>query len=357
MKTSDGVATPDTQLGAHWRQPSFSLLLWRRGTGRGGRRSQPACQTYWGSQPLDCRHEPQHRDWASSPQPSPPEEERGNHSPAVRIRQMLARISSRVRLSAFGFRPSFGFRISAFGFLFALLLPLSALASSPDTLFQTGITAYRAADYARAVAALRQSVTLEPASGALQSLGNAQWQSRRTGDAILAWEQALWLDPFNEAASQNLRFARKAAQLEAPELAWYEVISTWLPVSWWAWIAGGSLWLAVGMGTLPGIMRRRKTTWQQAIAALALMVFLLSVPAIFGVQTRSRIGFVLQPDTPLRLTPTLEAQAVTRLAPGEPARWLRTRGDYVLIRVSRTLGWVARDQLGLICPKPGGKAR
>jgi tetratricopeptide (TPR) repeat protein len=205
----------------------------------------------------------------------------------------------------------------------------------------------------QAAKAFRQSVTLQPSSGALQALGNAEWQQRRTGEAILAWEQALWLDPFNEAARQNLRLARKTAQIESPELAWYEVISTWLPVAWWAWIAGGSLWLAVGMGTLPGILRRRKTTWHQAISALALMVFLLSIPALFGVQTRTSLGFVLQKDTPLRLTPTLESQAITRLAPGEPARRVRARGNYVLIRTGRALGWVEQDQFGLTCPKTG----
>lgn len=251
----------------------------------------------------------------------------------------------------FGCRPLFGLRSSVFGLLLAPLLCLTALAASPDTLFQAGAAAYRAADYTQAAKAFRQSVTLQPASGALQDLGNAEWQLRRTGDAILAWEQALWLDPFNESARQNLRFARKTAQLDAPELAWYEVISTWLPVTWWAWIAGGSLWLAVGMGTVPGMLWRRKATWHQATAALALMVFLLSIPALFGVQTRARIGFVLQKDTPLRLTPTLEAQVVTRLAPGDPARWVRARGRYVLIRTGRTLGWVEQEQLGLTCPK------
>ena len=244
----------------------------------------------------------------------------------------------------------------AFGFLLAPLLALSAFASSPDALFRVGVAAYRAADYSLAAQAFRQSVTLQPASGALQALGNAEWQQRRTGDAILAWEQALWLDPFNESARQNLRFARKTAQLEAPDLAWYEVISAWLPVSWWAWIAGGSLWLAVAMVILPGILRQRKATWHQAVAALALMVFLLSIPALFGVQTRARIGFVLEKDTPLRLTPTLEAQAITRLAPGEPARLVRARGRYVLIQTGRTLGWVERDQFGLTCPANGTKA-
>jgi tetratricopeptide (TPR) repeat protein len=263
----------------------------------------------------------------------------------------------RLRPSAFAPRPSFGLRPSAFGFLLAPLLALSAFASTPDALFHVGVAAYRAADYPQAAAAFRQSVTLQPASGALQALGNAEWQQHRTGNAILAWEQALWLDPFNEAARDNLRFARKTAQLEAPELAWYEVISTWLPVGWSGWIAGGSLWLAVGMVILPGILRQRKAAWHQAVAALALMVFLLSIPALFGVQSRARIGFVLEKETPLRLTPTLEAQAITRLAPGEPARLLRARGRYVLIRTGRTLGWVERDQFGLTCPTGASQGR
>jgi tetratricopeptide (TPR) repeat protein len=261
-----------------------------------------------------------------------------------------------LRTSRFGFRPSFGLRSSAFGFLLAPLLYLSAFASLPDALFHTGVAAYRSAEYTQAAAAFRQSVTLQPSSGALQNLGNAEWQQHRNGNAILAWEQALWLDPFNDSARQNLRFARKTAQLEAPELAWSEVISTWLPVGWWAWIAGGSLWLAVAMVLLPSILWRRKAAWHQAIAATSLMVFLLSIPALFGVQTRARVGFVLQEDTPLRLTPTLEAQSITRLAPGEPARSVRTRGRYILIRTNRALGWVQQDQFGLTCPTPGRKA-
>ncbi len=263
--------------------------------------------------------------------------------------------------SAFGLRTSFGLRPSGFGFLLlALLLALSAspwtvIGRTAESLFQTGVAAYRAGDYARAAAEFRQSVTLQPASGALQDLGNAEWQCHHVGAAILAWEQGHWLDPFDSSARQNLRFARKTAQLEDPDLAWYEVVSTWLPANWWAWIAGTSLWLAVGMAMLPGILRRRKATWHQAVAALGLMVFLLSLPAHVGVQTRSRIGFVLEKDTPLRLTPTLEAQAVTRLAAGEPARWVRARGNYVLVRTSRALGWVERDKFGLACPRTGSK--
>ncbi len=234
----------------------------------------------------------------------------------------------------------------------ALLILLSASlchAASFEESFRQGTENYRAGDYAGSANAFRNSASEHIAAGTLQNLGNAEWQSLRVGPAVLAWEQALWIDPYEQAARQNLRFARKTAQLESPDLAWYEVVSTWLPANWWAWIAGASFWLGLGMAVLPGVFRMRKTAWHQALAALAFMVFLLSVPAYAGVHTRSKIGFILQKDTPLRLTPTTEAQSVTRLASGDPGRIVRQRGNYVLIRTHRTLGWVQRSEFGLTC--------
>jgi hypothetical protein len=225
-------------------------------------------------------------------------------------------------------------------------------AASPADLFRDGTTAYRASDYSGAIKAFRQSANLQAASGTLQDLGLAEWHRGHAGAAILSWEQSLWLEPFNTAARGNLRYARKVAQLEGPELTWYEVVSTWLPANWWAWIAGISFWSTVAMVMLPGILRQPKAAWHQAVAALGLTVFLLSIPAHIGVHTRARIGFVQQKDTPLRLTPTQEAQSVTRLAAGEPARLERQRGNYVLIRTSRSAGWVERGQFALICRRP-----
>jgi len=57
---------------------------------------------------------------------------------------------------------------------------------------------------------------------------------------------------------------------------------------------------------------------------------------------------VLEPSTPLRLTPTSEAQYVTRLAAGETARVERERGNYVYVRTSTSAGWLGRDELGIV---------
>jgi hypothetical protein len=228
---------------------------------------------------------------------------------------------------------------------------IAAERASPDALFQAGALAYQSGEYNAAASAFRDSARTQPASGTLQNLGLAEWQRGQPGLAILAWEQSLWLDSFNNASHANLRFARKAAQVETPELPWYEAISTWLPMNWWAWIGVCSLWMTVAAVFLPGILRVRRRGWHQAIAALSLTLILLSIPAFFGVQSRSRLGFVLQKDSPLQLTPTAEGQVVTHLAAGDPVRLLRSHGPFYLIKTSHTTGWVNRDQLGFISQK------
>jgi hypothetical protein len=218
-----------------------------------------------------------------------------------------------------------------------------------EAYFAEGRDAYAVGNYQKAAQFLQQAAAEKPTSGTLQNLGNSEWQAGHPGSAILAWEQTLWVDPFNHAARGNLLFVRKAAQIESPELMWYEVASAWLPANWWAWLTAVSFWTAVAVVTLPAIFRWRKAGWQQAIAALCLTLFLLSVPAQIGICTRTDLGFILQRETPFRLTPTVQAQVLARLPAGEPARCLKRRGDDVLVRTSRGLGWVRSDQFGLIC--------
>jgi hypothetical protein len=219
-------------------------------------------------------------------------------------------------------------------------------------LFEGGVTAYRAYEFRLAAELFQDSIKMKPTTGALRNLGNAEWQRGQVGRAVLAWEQALWLDPFDRLARGNLEYARKNAQIDPPELAWHEATSLYLPTSWWAWLAGLSLWVAIGAAILPVVLRVRKATWHQAVAALGLAGFLLTIPAHFGISGRAKLGFVLERETPLRLTPTAEAQAITRLASGEPARVETQRGEFLLVRTGRARGWLHVADFGAICPNP-----
>ncbi|HEY5040735.1 MAG TPA: hypothetical protein VIK53_01910, partial [Verrucomicrobiae bacterium] len=122
----------------------------------------------------------------------------------------------------------------------------------------------------------------------------------------------------------------------------------WLPANAWVWLAGASLWLAVGALVLPGIFRRRKAGWHQALASLGFCLFLFSMTANVGVVSRTQIGFVLNKNTKLLLTPTKTGEVISTLNAGEPARRLRTRGNYFFIRTEFGSGWVDRKQFGLV---------
>ena len=238
---------------------------------------------------------------------------------------------------------------SAWLVLALLLVNPAAKAAGND--FVSGQQAYERQDFPAAAQSFAAAISNTPSAGAYQNLGNAEWRNGRVAEALLAWERALWVDPRAADARNNLQFAREAAQLESPDLTWGEIASTWLPVDWWAWLAGGSLWFAVSLAVLPAVLRWRKSGWQQALMAIGLGIFLLSLPANYGAVTRTTLGLVLAAETPLRLTPTAEAEATMRLAAGEPARVLRGRGKYLLIRTRLATGWVDREKFGLICPK------
>lgn len=226
----------------------------------------------------------------------------------------------------------------------------TAWAGTPtDTAFRDASASYRRGNYVEAAAAFRSLARVQPSTGVFRNLGNAEWQCGQVGEAVLAWERAQWLDPYDGPSRTNLRFARKAAQIATPDLAWYEVCSAWLPVDAWAWLSSAAFWLTAALVLLPDIFRWRKREWHQALATAGFALFLLTLPALAGVHFRSQLGVVCTKEAPLRLTPTREAQIVTRLPAGEMARVERQRGDYIYIRAGNdTAGWVRRGEFGLV---------
>jgi len=230
----------------------------------------------------------------------------------------------------------------------SLFLAGHSFAGEQEELFATGTRLCRAGDFSQAASILRQAAQTHPASGTLQNLGLAEWHGGQVGPAVLAWEQAAWVDPFNKAVRSNLTFARKISQLDGPNLAWQEVVSSWLPANWWAYITSLGIWMALGALGIPAVLGRRKTVWQQLVAGIGLMMIVLGIPALAGIHTRAQIGIVLKKDAELKLTPTSEGQVMSRLAPGEPARLVRRKGRFLLVLTSRGKGWLDNNEFRLI---------
>jgi tetratricopeptide (TPR) repeat protein len=234
--------------------------------------------------------------------------------------------------------------------LAALLCVLNSGRAATNDAFARGIELSRTGQFPEAAAAFEESAKTQPAAGTLLDLGLAEWQRGHAGAAIVAWEQARWIDPFDSRVEADLKFARQAAQVDEPPLKWHEAVSTWLPPNAWAWLSSISLWAGVGLLLLPGIFRRRKAGWHQWLAALAFGIFLFSLTANLGVVNRTQVGFVLRKNAPLQLTPTPDGEVISTLAAGEPARKLGTRGKFVFIRTLGGAGWMEQNEFRLVCP-------
>jgi hypothetical protein len=222
--------------------------------------------------------------------------------------------------------------------------------AATNNYFAQGVGAYRAGQFPEAAAAFENASKQQPASGVFVNLGLAEWQRGHAGAAILAWERAAWLNPFDRLATQNLKFTRTVAQVDEPQLKWFETASMWLPPNAWVWIAGASLWLVAGALVLPRFFRWRKAGWQQWLAALSCGVFLFSMTANIGVLNRTDLGFVVKRNAPLLLTPTKTGDVISLLTAGEPARKLKARGEFYFIRTAYGSGWIGRHDFGLVNP-------
>jgi len=96
---------------------------------------------------------------------------------------------------------------------------------------------------------------------------------RSSGEAMVAWEQSAWLNPFDRAACDNLLYAQETMLIKSTGS---DTIRTGLDV------AAGQLLdvdcrlqLVAGgrADDIAGIFRLRKTGWHQSLAALALGIF------------------------------------------------------------------------------------
>ncbi|HTV42398.1 MAG TPA: hypothetical protein VMF08_17655 [Candidatus Sulfotelmatobacter sp.] len=263
----------------------------------------------------------------------------------VRIAVLIFEVGRRCRAASFGGNIA---KIAVLISLAVLAFSLANVRTATNDWFADGVAEYRTGQFADAAEAFENAAVVRPAAGTFVNLGLAEWQRGHAGPAILSWERARWIDPFDKSARENLNFARQVTQLDEPQLKWFETLSIWLPPAAWLWLAGASLWLAVGMILLPPVVRRQKAGWHQSLAACGLCVFLFSLAANWGVVSRTNLGFVLENNAPLLLTPTRDGEMISTLTPGESAREIRTLGDFYLIRTESQTGWVKREQFGLV---------
>ena len=224
-----------------------------------------------------------------------------------------------------------------------VLLACAALPAAEDPASQ----AYARGEYAEAVRlweerAARSGVT----SGLLASLGNAEWRLGHKARAVLCWERALLIDPSDPVALAGIRHAENAGGAKRPPSKWLERYASRLPSGAWTLAAAASFWTAVAALLVPRLTGRRSGPRSNAVLLIALTALVLALPGIWGAYSRTDRAVVRRPETPLRLTPTAEGEAVGAFEEGDMVRAGRTFNGHVRVRASdgRT-GWVRAGEI------------
>ena len=176
-------------------------------------------------------------------------------------------------------------KATALAILLLVGLPFAAQAQSayPDSLWNAGVQAYTAGDYAQAL----QDWEGVRAAGLMSrelyyNLGNAYFKTGEIAPAILWYERALRLDPSDADVRYNLDFARSQTQDkidEVPEIffeQWGHALCYLLPSNTWAVVAVVFFGLTVALVLLFLLGRtagQRRLGFFSAIACF-LMAFL-----------------------------------------------------------------------------------
>ncbi len=140
--------------------------------------------------------------------------------------------------------------IKRISLLLLIFLSVNAVAQTP--LAEQADSAYTADDFAIAADLYKEVIKTEGSSAALYyNLGNCYYRMGRLGDAIVAYERALRLDPSNTDALKNLEFVNSKIIDRGGDTGTFisntvDSIATSHHANTWAWIAFSCFALLIG---------------------------------------------------------------------------------------------------------------
>ena len=208
--------------------------------------------------------------------------------------------------------------------------------------FDSANEAYATGKYADAVHDLEDLAARKEYSAPLfYNLANAYFRMGRTGEAVLNYERALWLNPGDPDAKANLRFVRKTAGLFEPSREWWQIAPGWMSLDAWSWTACIS-WFLLATAL---ILRwwNRSAQWSAAlkpvIAALVVLLAISLASAIIRAPD-ARQAIVLASETPLRVAPLEKSASTAALRAGDVVRIGSRRGEFLYVETEDgKAGW------------------
>jgi len=233
-------------------------------------------------------------------------------------------------------------------FLACLLLCwLAPLGAADDRAISTAETAYAKGDYATAIEKWSEEARIEGVTaGRLAALGNAEWRLGRKGRAMVCWERALLLDPFDPVATAGIRHALNAGGTDRPAFTWTEDYAAILTADAWLILATLSFWIAFLCIIVPRLRRRAASEANHRARVISLTLLVLCIPGLWGSRELSARAVVRKTEISLRLTPTQFGEPLNSVAEGDVVRTGRPLNGHVRVTTADgKTGWLRAGEI------------
>jgi len=243
--------------------------------------------------------------------------------------------------------------------LVTLLCAGSAVAETPEEIFDRGNNAYEENRYADAVEAYETVLRYGIVDPRVEfNLGNARYRLGQRGLAILHYERARRMDPTDPDIRANLELVRTQVfdRVETPKLMagvrWTRAIQDRLGPDRQAWAFLALVWIIVGLLAYelswPG---RWKASSAWIVAALIVLALLVAASSYSTYQRLEgqRIGVVLDGAVEVLAGPGQNNPTLFTIHEGLSVEIRSEREDWVQVSLPNGLnGWVPAGSLGQV---------
>ncbi len=218
---------------------------------------------------------------------------------------------------------------------------------------------YAAGNYAEAATLYQQCLTGEanPSADIYYNLGNALFKQGELGQAILAYERSLRLDPRDKDCKHNLAFAQAQIidNVEDNEFflsSWAKTLRNQLPIGTW-FILSIIFWVLTLTGIILFTLNTKHQTANTKRVAFHLSWIFLLLTIVTGLNAYSlhrrdtlrQEAIITQGIVNAKASPDRSGTELFTLHEGTKVTIHETLGEWVNIHVGNNIGWLPASYL------------
>lgn len=237
---------------------------------------------------------------------------------------------------------------------FCLSYKSAAASSSKEELFQQANEAYSRGDYAAAIDDYEQITRLSGyAHGVLLNLANSYAQMGKTGLAVLNYERARRLAPWDPDISGNLGLVKKENGLFPKEPSKTEKFFNLLSLKQWTTLILCSLVLLV-LWLLSAMKFGFSRQLTISVSAGCLLSCTLAIAGTFFQYQYFNPSVVIAPNTRLFISPFETAASNGTIQEGRLVYPVKEHGEFTYVTdETNRKGWIPTVSIEAVCKTPG----